>query len=209
MFSSSVDGSMSKGGNVSGFNHHHNRSYPVSSLYNGGGGGILMRPLLPLSFSSGGKPPLLPLPTYPNPYSSSPLPITAPNNNNNKRGRRALSSASSSPPTNKKPLPSRKPSKYSAPPESTKSHKEPVDNRLGPEPSDLPKQVSLKTFQYQEGGLNSIFRLAPPPSSLPLPKFFLKPKLVSCNVEAVNWGGRMDDDGATATDNLRRLLGLC
>ncbi|OVA19600.1 hypothetical protein BVC80_9053g12 [Macleaya cordata] len=91
--------------------------------------------------------------------------------------------------------------------------------RLGPEPSDLPKGVSrvLKplasstttTFTasaiamegLEEEFSGSIFSLAPPPSSLPLPKFSLKPKLVPCNVEA---GGI--DDGAT--DNLRRLLRL-
>ncbi|KAL2346235.1 hypothetical protein Fmac_000235 [Flemingia macrophylla] len=49
----------------------------------------------------------------------------------------------------------------------------------------------------------SVFSLAPPPSSLPLPRFSLRSKL-ACNAAAAASGGV--DDGAT--DNLRRLLRL-
>ncbi|GAB4852549.1 hypothetical protein Ancab_016762 [Ancistrocladus abbreviatus] len=48
-----------------------------------------------------------------------------------------------------------------------------------------------------------VFSLSPPPSSLPLPKFSLRPKVVSCTIEAV--GGGVDTG---ATDNLCRLLKL-
>lgn len=46
--------------------------------------------------------------------------------------------------------------------------------------------------------------ISPPPSSLPLPKFSMRPaKALNCNVEAVGV-----DDGAAAADDLRRLLRL-
>lgn len=93
---------------------------------------------------------------------------------------------------------------------------------LGPHPKDLPKDVP-KTSTLLSGnsgicGSNSstnatrdqqvidrfsgpvVFTISPPPSSLPLPTFSLRPKL-SCNAEA----GGID---AGATDNLCRLLRL-
>lgn len=84
---------------------------------------------------------------------------------------------------------------------------------LGPEPHDLPKDVS-RVFSSTAGNMSfgklameemeifsgTVFSLAPPPSSLPLPKFSLRPKLC-CNTEAAG----ID---AGATDNLRRLLRL-
>ncbi|XP_015884838.3 sec-independent protein translocase protein TATC, chloroplastic [Ziziphus jujuba] len=82
-------------------------------------------------------------------------------------------------------------------------------NRLGPEPNDLPKDVSKVLWKSNccvsiEGDLDkfsgSVFSLAPPPSSLPLPRFSVRPKL-SCNAEATG----ID---AGATDNLCRLLRL-
>nr|DAD41657.1 TPA_asm: hypothetical protein HUJ06_015980 [Nelumbo nucifera] len=90
-------------------------------------------------------------------------------------------------------------------------------NRLGPEPRELPKEVSRAwkpiasssstaasaTMVIEGEGekfSDSVFLLSPPPSSLPIPKFSLRPKH-SCNVEA----GGID---AGATDNLRRLLRL-
>ncbi|KAE9586708.1 hypothetical protein Lal_00004972 [Lupinus albus] len=63
------------------------------------------------------------------------------------------------------------------------------DNRWGPDPKDLPKNLTV---------------LSPPPSSLPLPKFFLRSKL-SCNAEAAVAVGSID---AGATNNLRQLLRL-
>ncbi|XVF63665.1 hypothetical protein PTKIN_Ptkin09bG0104800 [Pterospermum kingtungense] len=80
------------------------------------------------------------------------------------------------------------------------------DNPLGPDPNDLPKVLTssylatgnlVKDLEKFSG---SVFTLSPPPSSLPLPKFSLRPKL-RCNAEAAG----VD---AGATDNLRRLLRL-
>ncbi|GMI89779.1 hypothetical protein HRI_002647200 [Hibiscus trionum] len=66
---------------------------------------------------------------------------------------------------------------------------------LGAVPNDAPKVgKDLDWFS------SSIFTISPPPSSLPLPSFSLRPKL-SCNAEAASV-----DDGAT--DNLRRILRL-
>lgn len=70
------------------------------------------------------------------------------------------------------------------------------DTRWGPDPKDLPVNDDVVS--------GFIFNLAPPPSSLPLPKFSLRSKLI-CNAEA-GGGGVGVDDGAT--NNLRRLLRL-
>lgn len=84
--------------------------------------------------------------------------------------------------------------------------------RLGPDPNDLPKNVSgvlsslplgnnvgnVEGFEMFSGSASV---LSPPPSSLPLPKFSARPKLTRCKVEAAG----ID---AGATDNLRRLLRL-
>lgn len=77
--------------------------------------------------------------------------------------------------------------------------------RLGPDPVDIPKHIPVVlTKASGEGKLEtfsgSVFDLSPPPSSLPLPKFTLRPKL-GCNAEAAS----VD---AGATDGLRRLLRL-
>ncbi|XP_054796829.1 uncharacterized protein LOC129302173 [Prosopis cineraria] len=78
-------------------------------------------------------------------------------------------------------------------------------NRLGPDPVDIPKHLPValtaasveRKFETFSG---SVFNLSPPPSSLPLPKFSLRPKL----------GGNAQAAGvdAGATDDLRRLLRL-
>lgn len=79
---------------------------------------------------------------------------------------------------------------------------------LGPEPNELPKHVSISKVPNPSlphappepsSFLGSVFELAPPPSSLPLPKFSLRPKL-GCNAEAGVDSG--------ATDGLRRILRL-
>ncbi|KAK7283737.1 hypothetical protein RIF29_13479 [Crotalaria pallida] len=49
---------------------------------------------------------------------------------------------------------------------------------------------------------DSVFNLSPPPSSLPLPKFSLRSKLI------INCNGEKTGVDAGATDNLRRLLRL-
>jgi hypothetical protein len=77
-----------------------------------------------------------------------------------------------------------------------------MDNPWGPDPKDLPKNLPL-VIGNMDVFSESVFNLAPPPSSLPLPKFFMRSKL-SCNTEAA--AGSFVDDGAT--NNLRRLLHL-
>ncbi|CAI9116964.1 OLC1v1018264C1 [Oldenlandia corymbosa var. corymbosa] len=110
------------------------------------------------------------------------------------------------------------------PPKKSKSiitHKRPS----GPDPKDLPKDIVPKTFTFLSsgGGNHGLLELklvdefsgsvafstiSPPPSSLPLPTFSLRPKL-SCNAAAAaaagGGGGAID---AGATDNLCRLLRL-
>lgn len=73
------------------------------------------------------------------------------------------------------------------------------NNRLGPTPESLPKD--LKKFS------GPVFPEAPPPSSLPMPKFSLKPKM-SCRVEASGSGSGVRVNTAGATGNLCRLLNL-
>ncbi|GAU24974.1 hypothetical protein TSUD_312090 [Trifolium subterraneum] len=79
-----------------------------------------------------------------------------------------------------------------------------MDNPWGPDPKDLPKNLPV-VIGNMDVFSESVFNLAPPPSSLPLPKFFLRSKL-SCNTEVVAAAGSFVDDGAT--NNLRRLLHL-
>ncbi|KAK4753435.1 hypothetical protein SAY87_022233 [Trapa incisa] len=82
---------------------------------------------------------------------------------------------------------------------------------LGPDPNELPKNMSISMFP-NPSSLNSspmesstmfsssVFELAPPPSSLPLPKFSLMPKL-GCKAEV----GAADSG---AIEVLRRILRL-
>ncbi|PON73403.1 hypothetical protein PanWU01x14_059070 [Parasponia andersonii] len=176
------------------------------------GSGIFHSPLLPppsLSFSytpsssasllhnpyqRQQNPPLLPLP----------VPLSSP----------AINRGLSCPPTTRK---TNRPARdHSATPRKPKS--KPVGklksesmviastNRLGPDPNDLPKalitskSVCSALVEDLDKFSGSVFSLAPPPSSLPLPRFSMRPKL-SCNAEAAG----ID---AGATDNLRRLLRL-
>ncbi|KAM7518153.1 hypothetical protein LguiB_017115 [Lonicera macranthoides] len=106
--------------------------------------------------------------------------------------------------------------------------------RLGPDPKDLPRVVSKVLSSSSSGNFTStnnnssdsninssglapteddevvkfsgsiMFTLSPPPSSLPLPTFSLRPKL-SCKAEAAAAEIEID---AGATDSLRRLLRL-
>ncbi|CAJ1973200.1 unnamed protein product [Sphenostylis stenocarpa] len=80
------------------------------------------------------------------------------------------------------------------------------ENPRGPDPKDLPRLV-LGMGNVNDLVSGYVFNLAPPPSSLPLPKFSLRSKL-GCNAEAAAAtaaGGGVDDG---ATNNLRRLLRL-
>ncbi|KAL6316570.1 hypothetical protein AAG906_018273 [Vitis piasezkii] len=146
------------------------------------------------------QPPLLPLPV-PKTYTSLP-PRSPPINKKNKIRDQSLT------PKKSKPS-SRSPKKEDS--RSTAISDDLVmaasTNRLGPDPKDLPKDAVSRiltsgniVIEDLDKFSGSVFTLSPPPSSLPLPKFSLRPKL-SCNAEAAG----ID---AGATDNLRRLLRL-
>ncbi|PRQ27235.1 hypothetical protein RchiOBHm_Chr6g0303181 [Rosa chinensis] len=157
------------------------------------------------------QPPLLPLPV------SKPLHQSLPSRT------RSLSR----PPTARKTNNARSQSLTPKKPKSKQSKKEDINSmpadcfiiasttRLGPDPNDLPKDVtkvlssssgkttligSVGVGEHKDNFSSSIFTLAPPPSSLPLPRFSLKPPR-RCKAEAVG----VD---AGATDNLCRLLRL-
>lgn len=76
-----------------------------------------------------------------------------------------------------------------------------MDNPWGPDPKNLPVVIGIGNMDVFS---ESVFNLAPPPSSLPLPKFSMRSKF-SCNTEAATAGSFVDDG---ATNNLRRLLRL-
>ncbi|KAI3816983.1 hypothetical protein L1987_10769 [Smallanthus sonchifolius] len=77
-----------------------------------------------------------------------------------------------------------------------------INEMIGPDPKDLPTDVISRVFSSSIDKFSGsvVFTPSPPPSSLPLPTFSLRPKL-SCNTQAAGV-----DDGAT--DSLRRLLRL-
>ncbi|KAL4559618.1 hypothetical protein LXL04_031761 [Taraxacum kok-saghyz] len=85
-----------------------------------------------------------------------------------------------------------------APPTKKCSSKSSINEITGPDPKDLPKNA-ISRFSG-----SVVFTPSPPPSSLPLPTFFLRPKL-SYNAEVAAAGSGID---AGATDSLRRLLRL-
>ncbi|CAK7346161.1 unnamed protein product [Dovyalis caffra] len=158
------------------------------------------------------QPPLLPLPiskphhkSLPSRSQSLSCPPTAARKTNRPRDQSLTPKKSKQPKTKKV----EEPKKESLIVESTVP--------LGPDPKDLPKDVSkvlsssvtvsgndvisntvfMEDFEKFSG---SVFTLSPHPSSLPLPKFSTRTKL-SCTTEAAG----ID---AGATDNLRRLLRL-
>lgn len=90
-----------------------------------------------------------------------------------------------------------------------------VNQMMGPDPKDLPKAVISRVFSSPPNDFcdivsvdmfsgSVVFTPSPPPSSLPLPTFSLRPKL-SCKAEAAAAASSID---AGATDSLRRLLRL-
>ncbi|XVF35940.1 hypothetical protein REPUB_Repub19eG0015200 [Reevesia pubescens] len=173
------------------------------------------------------QPPLLPLPIIPNKHLHSSLPSrtrslsSSPSNRKNNRTR---SDQSLTPKRTKSKqlitgkVEDHQPKKDQLKPTSSEAatktqaiNKSFVmasanDNPFGPDPNDLPKVLTSSYIatgnvaKDLEKFSGSVFTLSPPPSSLPLPKFSLRPKL-SCNAEAAG----VD---AGATDNLRRLLRL-
>ncbi|KAL5706454.1 hypothetical protein ACHQM5_024619 [Ranunculus cassubicifolius] len=109
------------------------------------------------------------------------------------------------------PLPISKPycSFPSLPPKSSINKKPFINkkplNQKWPKSSDPPRKTQSSNKVILRGDEEDdvvIYSLAPPPSSLPLPRFPVKPK-AGCNVEAAT---RID---ANATSNLMKLLHLC
>lgn len=107
--------------------------------------------------------------------------------------------------------------KKEAPPAEKCSSESSINEIMGPDPKDLPKDVISRVFSSSinnSGDIVSlpvdkfsgsvVFTPSPPPSSLPLPTFSLRPKL-SCSAQAAAAGSGVD---AGATDSLRRLLRL-
>ncbi|KAK8624436.1 hypothetical protein V6N13_065781 [Hibiscus sabdariffa] len=186
---------------------NENLVHNTSIIHGGEGGGALLfapppsfsfsynpsaslpNPLFYQNYQQQPQPPLLPLPVPNKPLHSS-LPSRT----------RSLSSSPSNVKYNKnKDLKRSKPKQLTG-----KSVEDP--KKLQPKTTEATKtQAVNKPFEMASAKdldrfPSSIFTLSPPPSSLPLPSFSLRPKL-SCNAEAASV-----DDGAT--DNLRRILRL-
>ncbi|KAG5033798.1 hypothetical protein JHK87_008708 [Glycine soja] len=134
------------------------------------------------------QPPLLPLPHVVSPTYGSGQGLVVVVNKNKNRSRDMSLTPKKSKPTKRE--------------EAKKRSVTQSDNRWGPDPKDLPKVVLGMGNNHHDVVSGAVFNLAPPPSSLPLPKFSLRSKL-GCNAETAAGGV---DDGAT--NNLRRLLRL-
>lgn len=184
----------------------HSFSYPPSSL-------SFVNPHQHYYYQKQAQPPLLPLPAPQPRHNSLPslsrglsCPPTATRKTNRPRDQ-SFTPKKSKQPNIKKEEPKKKESFII---ESTVP--------LGPDPKDLPKYVSkvlsssvtvsgndvitkpVFTKDFDPKFPDSVFTLSPHPSSLPLPKFSMKPKR-GCTAEAAGV-----DNGAT--DNLRRILRL-
>ncbi|XP_038717191.1 uncharacterized protein LOC120010464 [Tripterygium wilfordii] len=184
---------------------HSENTAPRNDVINGGGG-LLFRPPPPsLSYSyppstppfnnqslynyqklmNQQQPPLLSLP-----ISSLSRGLSCPPNT--RKANRAPRDQSLTPKKAKQPPQNIREKEPKQDSKSTKSSIMGSVSPLGPDPNDLPKLEKLS---------GSVFTFSPPPSSLPLPKFSLRPKL-SCKAEAA---AGID---AGATDSLRRMLRL-
>ncbi|KAK1362288.1 hypothetical protein POM88_046762 [Heracleum sosnowskyi] len=178
-------------------------TFPFSSSFNGGA--VPYTP--PFSFQGPSppinprahqyyhhqQPPLLPLPNIPNPYQ-----------NNNRRINNKLTRHQSLS-VKKSNFSGAGPKREKTKPNVTSTKALPDSGivlsgtRLGPEPKDVPRVLfsgNSNTFNQETKNI-----VSPPPSSLPLPTFSIRPKR-SCNSKAV----AVVDTGAT--DSLRRFLRL-
>lgn len=183
---------------------------PSSSSFHGGGG-LLYTP--PFSFSPSLlnprhhyhqqqqiQPPLLPLPLpIPNSYQN-----TTRINNRTRHQSLPVKKSNTSIASPKREKSKHKSVKVSSDSVIISS----INSRLGPDPKDVPRVLFSGNSNTVSNDQVAKFSgsvvptvLSPPPSSLPLPTFSLRPKL-SCNNEAA---ARVD---AGATDNLRRMLRL-
>lgn len=133
------------------------------------------------------QPPLLPLPTTSLRRSATMYPPVTKKHTNSHRTRDSSLT----------PKKSKHPKK-----EDRRSPKNPMYNMASKElPKDVAKVLPFIPPADMFSGA-AAFAISPPPSSLPLPTFSLRPKMMSCKVEAAAG----IDTGAT--DDLRRLLRL-
>ncbi|XP_073128105.1 uncharacterized protein [Henckelia pumila] len=132
----------------------------------------------PFSLQPPAQPPLLPLPASTRGFSCPPT--------NRKTGNNYIIRTRDSP---KRPNSSRKENKIIS-----------ISTTTTPLGGNLTNTVAKASPLASPGSV--VFAISPPPSSLPLPRFSLRPKLC-CKVEAA---GIDTDTGAT--DHLRRLLRL-
>ncbi|KAK9748559.1 hypothetical protein RND81_02G066700 [Saponaria officinalis] len=101
-------------------------------------------------------------------------------------------------------------------PEKTKAMTDGLRKESGPDPGTLAKDLTRILLADLDGVVDemdkfsgSVFSLAPHPSSLPLPKFFLRQspqRKLSCNAEAAAAVAEVVDCGSS--DNLSKLLKL-
>ncbi|KAI5655957.1 hypothetical protein M9H77_24750 [Catharanthus roseus] len=166
-------------------------------------------PFLPLShsyppFPVQKQPPLLPLPVISRGLSCPPL--------MNNRKASAINNNGKKSPRNSKPKVITSPRKDEIL-KNVNIGTSPISNgvQLGPDPKDLPKNgTKILTLssgsEFSGRSVEEGYTISPPPpSSLPLPTFSLRPKL-SCSCKAEMAAAAGIDTGAT--DNLRRLLRL-
>ncbi|KAL8514760.1 hypothetical protein ACS0TY_013733 [Phlomoides rotata] len=128
-------------------------------------------PFLSQSYHPYSQPPLLPLPATSLRRSATMYPPV--------NGNRTRDSSSSLTPKKSKKYAKREEKKSSI-----------TNHPLAPDPKELPADMFSGS---------AAFTISPPPSSLPLPTFSLRPRLISCKVAGIDTG---------ATDDLRRLLRL-
>ncbi|KAL4272488.1 hypothetical protein GQ457_13G019470 [Hibiscus cannabinus] len=184
---------------------NENLAYNPSIIHGGGGGGLLFAPPPSLSFSYNPsapllnplsyqnyqqqlQPPILPLPV-PLPCRTRSLSYSSPSDVKNNRRKDPIPKRSKS----KKPVEEPK-KRQVKPTEATKTQavNKYKPSAFGQVPNATPNPKVGKDLDKYTG---SIFTLSPPPSSLPLPSFSLRPKL-SCNAEAAS------------ADDVRRILRL-
>lgn len=207
-------------GNSKKTNHHFISGFPFqSSNVQGKGRSQASPPFLshsyPLfSLQQEPQPPLLPLPAGNHQRRAPTRDISSPPNNRKIHNSIRTRDSSLTP---KKAKSAKKENDISTTKKCSDSASVSPNPHLGPAPIHLPKNgAKVSPFMILSNKNNSIrsqkqtvdqcdkfsgsvtFAISPPPSSLPLPTFSLRPKL-SCMVEAAGIDSR-------ATDNLRRLL---
>lgn len=210
-------------GNSKKTNHHFISRFPFrSSNIQGKGRSQASPPFLshsypPFSLQQEPQPPLLPLPAANHQRRAATRGISSPPNNRKIHNSDRTFDSSLTPKKAKSSNYRRKENDISSTKKCSDSASVSPNPSLGPAPIHLPQNgAKVSPFIILSNKNNSIrsqkqtvdqcdkfsgsvtFAISPPPSSLPLPTFSLRPKL-SCMVEAAGIH-------SGATDNLRRLL---